>query len=169
MIASLKSYFSDKKECFEIHTEKEFEVFDHEEEKKCYIVSENGQFTVFNPKKKEIGFIAIDECLFSSSDDSRADCAIYDIDTYCLIELKDCKIKNIPVNRRRAKKQLIASLEFLQKNIKINKKLEAYICVTCTRDNKTTMIPRADNQEAKAEFEELYHTKLEYLCEKNFN
>ena len=40
--------------------------------------------------------------------------------------------------------------------------------MTCTRENKTTMIPRADNQEAKAEFEEYFDTKLFYLCEKEF-
>jgi len=169
MIASLQKYFSDKERCFEVHRDEKFEIFDDEEEKKCYILSTNGQFKVLNPRKKEIGFIAVDECLFSSSDGSRADCAIYDKDSYCLIELKDCKLKRIPANRRKAKKQLIASLEFLQENIKITKKLEAYICVTCTKENKTTMIPRADNQEAKAEFEEFYNTKLFYLCEKIFN
>lgn len=172
MINSLKKVFPhlEEKECLQIIEKEAFEIFDHKEEKKCYIVEENGQFKVINSQKKDIGFLAIDECLFDSSDGSRADCIVFDDEVVCFIELKDCKNKNIPSNRRTAKKQLVATLKFFQTNIKLDRKLEAYICVTCSStDGKVTMTPRANNEEAQLEFEEFYNTALFYCCQKKFN
>lgn len=172
MINSLKKVFShiEEKECLQIIDEEAFEIFDHEEAKRCYILKENGQFKVLNTSEKEIGFIAVDECLFKSSDDSRADCIVFDAEIICFIELKHCKNKNIPRNRQKAKSQLIATIDFFKKNIDMNKKLEAYICITCsTNKDKITMTPRASNEEAQLEFEEYYNTALFYSCKKDFS
>jgi hypothetical protein len=173
MINSLKEVFPhlEDKECLQIITKEVFEIFDHKEDKKCYIIEDNGQFKVINKSKKEIGFLAVDECLFDSSDGSRADCIVFDNEVFCFIELKHCKNKKQPItkNRRKAKKQLIAIIEFFQEKIKIGRKLEAYICVTCTMEDGTvTMTPRANNEEAQLEFEEFYDTELFYKCEKEF-
>jgi hypothetical protein len=171
MINSLKEVFPhlDEKECLHKIRKKDFEIFDHEEDKKCYIIEENGQFKVLNANEKEIGFLAVDECLFDSSDGSRADCIIFDDEVLCFIELKHCKNKNIPRNRQKAKKQLVAIIEFFQDNITLNKKLEAYICVTCSsEDGAITMTPRANNKQAQLEFEEFYDTELFYKCQKEF-
>ncbi len=156
MIDNLKNTFSSlkEKECIEIVTEEVFEILDHEEDKRCYIIESNGQFRVINSNQKEIGFLAIDSCLFNSSDGSRADCIIFDNEFFCFIELKHCKKKNIPRNRQKAKKQLIAIIELFQEKIKIKRKLEAYICVTClSQDGTITMVSRADNLEAQLEFD----------------
>jgi hypothetical protein len=171
MINSLKNLFPhiEKKGCLQIIEKEAFEIFDNIEEKKCIIREENGQFKVLNTSKKEIGFIAVDECLFNSSDGSRCDCIIFDDEVFCFIELKSCKNKNISGNRRKAKSQLIATIEFFQEKIKIDKKLEAYICVTCSRDEgKITMTPRASNGDAQLEFEESYNTQLFYECQRKF-
>ena len=171
MINSLNKVFPhlEEKGCLQFIKKEAFEIFDHKEEKKCYIIEENGQFKVFNSEKKEIGFLAVDECLFDSSEGSRADCMVFDEEVVCFIELKDCKNKNIPANRRKAKKQLIAVIEFFQENIKLDRELEAYICITCSaEDGKVTMTPRANNEEAQLEFEEFYNTALFYECEKKF-
>lgn len=171
MLNSLKEMFPhlEEKECLKFIEKEAFEICDHKEKKKCYIIKENGQFKVINSQKKEVGFLAIDECIFDSSNGSRADCMIFDDEVLCFIELKDCKNKNIPANRRKAKKQLIATIEFFQENIKLDRELEAYICVTCsTGDGTVTMTPRANNKEAQLEFEEFYNTALFYACEKKF-
>ncbi len=171
MLNSLKEVFPhiEEKECRQFITQKSFEIFDHPEDKKCYILEENGQFRVINPHQKEIGFIAVDECLFSSSDGSRADCIIFDEEVFCFIELKNCKNKNIPPNRQKAKDQLIKTIEFLTKNIKITQKLEAYICITCSSNKeKITMTPRASNADAQLEFEEFFDTQLFYQCDREF-
>jgi hypothetical protein len=75
MINSLKEVFPhlEEKKCLQFITKEAFEIFDHKEDKKCHIIETNGQFKVINSQKKEIGFLAIDECLFDSSDGSRAD------------------------------------------------------------------------------------------------
>jgi len=171
MISSLKELFPhiDEKECLQFISKQSFEIFDHEEDKKCYILEENGQFKVINMNEHEIGFVAVDECLFSSSDESRADCIVCDDDVVCFIELKHCKNKNIPRNRQKAKKQLITTLEFFKEQINIEQKLEAYICVTCSSNKeRTSMTPRANNEEAQLEFEEYYDTQLFYNCQKEF-
>jgi hypothetical protein len=172
MINSIKKFFPhiEEKECLQIITKEAFEIFDHVEDKKCYIIEENGQFKVSNAQKKEIGFLAIDECLFNSSNGTRADCLIFDNEVVCFIELKDCKNKNISRNRQKAKKQLVAIIEFFQKNIRVDRALEAYICVTCSaKDGTVTMTPRANNKQAQLEFEEYYNTALFYKCHKEFN
>ena len=171
MINSLNEVFPhlEEKECLQFITKEAFEIFDHKEDKKCYVIEKNGQFKVVNSNQKKIGFLAVDECLFDSSDGSRADCMVFDDEAVCFIELKDCKNKNIPANRRKAKKQLIAVIEFFQENIKLDRELEAYICVTCSAEDGTvTMTPRANNEEAQLEFEEFYNTALFYECEKKF-
>jgi len=171
MINSLKEIFPhiDEKRCLQFITKKVFEIFDHEEDKKCYILEENGQFKVLNSNQKEIGFIAVDECLFDSSDGSRSDCIVFDDEVFCFIELKHCKNKNISRNRQKAKSQLIATIEFFKEKIDIKQKLEAYICVTCSSDkDKITMTPRANNEQAQLEFEEFFDTQLFYKCEKEF-
>ena len=173
MINSLKEVFPhlDEKECLQKIRKKAFEIFDHEEDKKCYIIEENGQFKVLNANEKEIGFLAVDECLFDSSDGSRADCIVFDDEVLCFIELKHCKNKKqlITKHRRKSKKQLIAVIEFFRENIDPNRKLEAYICVTCSsEDGAITMTPRANNKQAQLEFEEFYDTELFYKCQKEF-
>jgi hypothetical protein len=171
MINSLNEVFPhlDEKECLQIITKEAFEIFDHVEDKKCYILEKDGQFKVSNSNQKEIGFIAVDECLFDSSDATRADCIIFDDEVFCFIELKDCKNKNISRNRQKAKSQLIATIEFFKEKINIEQKLEAYICVTCSsNEEKITMTPRANNEEAQLEFEEFFDTELFYKCNKEF-
>ena len=171
MVNSLKEVFPhiDEKKCLQFITKEAFEIFDHEEDKKCIILETNGQFKVSNLNQKEIGFIAVDECLFDSSDGTRADCIIFDEEVFCFIELKHCKNKNISRNRQKAKSQLMATVEFFKEKINIEQKLKAYICVTCfTDEERITMTPSANNEEAQLEFEEFLDTELFYKCDKEF-
>ena len=83
--------------------------------------------------------------------------------------LKNCKNKNIKTNRSKAKKQLIATIDFFTKNLALEQKLEAYICISCSsNDAGFIMTPRADNMEAISQFDELYNTALFYKCQKEF-
>ena len=174
MLNSLKEKFShlEEKECLEFLNEEYFEIIDDDEDKKAYIIKENGQFKVLNRARKEIGFIAIDECLFDSSDGSRADCAVFDEKVVAFIELKHCKPKKISTHRRKAKTQLAAIINFFKKNITLDRKLEAYICVTCFDYEglrvELPRAPRASEFETRLEFEKKYDTKLFYKCKKEF-
>ena len=165
-----KVYFPhiEDKECIEYIEKNKFYIIDDKENEKCYIILENGQFQVINPNEKRVGFVAIDDCLFDSSDSSRADCFIFDEETVSFIELKNCKNKNIKKNRSKAKNQLIETIKHFNKIID-NKIIEAYICVTCTKDDGTiTMTPRASNIEVQFEFEKFYNTQLFYECKKEY-
>jgi len=171
MINSLKELFPHIEEngCIEILLDKEFAIYDDEEDKRCYLTEENGQFIVLNPREEKITFLSVDACLFDSSDGSRSDCIVYDEELFCFIELKNCKNKNIKANRSKAKKQLIATIDFFTKNLALEQKLEAYICISCSSDDAGfIMTPRADNMEAISEFDELYNTALFYKCQKKF-
>ena len=52
--------------CLEIITDTQFSIYDSESGR-CLIQKENDgiiHFTVKNPKQKEVGFLAIDKCIF---------------------------------------------------------------------------------------------------------
>lgn len=166
MINSLKEAFPtiETNGCIEFLSDREFEIYDDEEDKRCYI-SSSGQFKVENPHQKEIGFLAVDACIFSSYDASRCDCIIFTDESFCFIELKSCKNKNESSNRQKAKKQLKTTIELFKSKVVFETQLEAYICITCTPMRK---IPRASNMDAIAEFEEFLDTHLEYSCIKVF-
>jgi hypothetical protein len=115
MINSLKEKFSqiDTNSCLEIIVDKEFEIYDCSEKDttcttgRCYI-RENGQFRVINNQKKEIGFLAIDKCIFFDNDEfQKCDCLVFDKNTICFIEIKDCIVNQRKKRKKTAKAQLL--------------------------------------------------------------
>jgi len=171
MINKLKNIFPhlQEKECLKIVTHKLFDILDDKVGEKAYIINNNGQFNVLNKNEKAISFLSVDDCLYNSADGKRCDCIIYNNEVFCFIELKHCKDINIKRHRRKAKKQLIATIEFFTSNFQLPKKLEAYICVTCVNNEENiTMIPLASNGAAQLEFEDEYNTQLFYECKKEF-
>jgi hypothetical protein len=149
--------------CLEVIERSSFSIID--EEKRCRIVDE-GQFKVSNPHQKSIHFLAVDSCTFLDSDDTRCDCILFNEKTFCFIELKSCKSKNESNHRKKAKAQLKATIKEFKSRLSFTQALEAYICITCIPVGKS---PRAANQEAIVEFEEVFDTKLSYGCEKDFS
>ena len=63
-------------------------------------------------------------------------------------------------------KKKIMSEVVLSKN---NKNKEAYVSITCMRDDKLTQITNIENSDKILEFEEDLDTKLYYNCQKEFN
>ena len=93
--------------CLDTVTQKEFDIYDCEEEKRCYIATDYGQFKVINSLEKEISFLAIDKCLFFDNDKfKKCDCLVFDKDTICFIEIKACKFKQRKSNKKTAISQL---------------------------------------------------------------
>ena len=169
MIDRLKESFPqiEKSNCLEIISKSQFEIYDCEEEKRCYICEKDGHFQVLNANKKEIGFLAVDKCLFFDSDEfKKCDCIIFDEETICFIEIKDCKPKRRKGHKKNAEKQLKATIEAFQKSMKLDKKIEAYLCVGCspTRPSRS-----ASSKKAQAEFLIKFNTLLFDGCQKEFN
>ena len=118
--------------CLEILTDLEFSIYDSEMGR-CFIQKEEDSvihFTVKNPNKKEIGFLAIDKCIYLDSDKiKRCDCAVFDNKTFCFIEIKETNQRKSE-NSRKAKEQLLTTIkEFKDKIDFSDKRLEAYVVV----------------------------------------
>jgi len=155
--------------CLHNISKKEFFLLDDENQKPTKVVDSNGQFRVVNNSSNSLSFLQIDDCIYRSGDESRCDCTIFNSDTFCFIELKTCKNKNKKPNRRKAENQLEETIvKFKNHYLLEDKRLEAYVCLTCNRDEKLIHIPSTANQDKIFEFEEEYNTKLEYLCNKEF-
>lgn len=118
--------------CLEILSDSEFSIYDSEMGR-CFIQKEeNGiiHFTVKNPQQKEIGFLAIDKCIFMDNDKiKRCDCAVFDNKTFCFIEIKETNQRKSE-NSRKAREQLLTTIkEFKDKIDFSDKRLEAYVVV----------------------------------------
>ena len=118
--------------CLDILTDVEFSIYDSEIGR-CFIQKEEDSvihFTVKNPNQKEIGFLAIDKCIFMDSDKiKRCDCAVFDNKTFCFIEIKETNQRKSE-NSRKAKEQLLITInEFKNKIDFSDKRLEAYVVV----------------------------------------
>jgi len=118
--------------CLEILTDLEFSIYDSEMGR-CFIQKEDDKiehFTIKNPNQKEIGFLAIDKCIFMDSDKiKRCDCVVFDNKTFCFIEIKETNQRKSE-NSRKAKEQLLTTIkEFKDKIDFSDKRLEAYVVV----------------------------------------
>lgn len=173
MIDRLKDFFPhiEEKKCLESTILETFEIYDHPLDQRCYIDGLfDKEFEVINKNGDKIFFVAMDACLFSSTDGSRCDCIVFNKDTICFIELKKCKKKNLSTNQNSAEKQLKATLDFFhQHNLIKEKKIEAYICVNCRRTgNPLSSLPKVRGMEKVDIFLAKYKTKLIYSCQKVF-
>lgn len=118
--------------CLKILTDLEFSIYDSEMGR-CFIQKKDDEiihFTVKNPNQKEIGFLAIDKCIFMDSDNiKRCDCAVFDNKTFCFIEIKETNQRKSE-NSRKAREQLLTTIEeFIDKFDFSDKRLEAYVVV----------------------------------------
>ena len=118
--------------CLEILTDFEFSIYDSEIGR-CFIqkeVDEIIHFTVKNPNHKEIGFLAIDKCIFMDSDKiKRCDFAVFDNKTFCFVEIKETNQRKSE-NSRKAREQLLITIDEFKGKIDFSdKRLEAYVVV----------------------------------------
>jgi len=163
----------DFQKCQEITTKQHFFIRDGEDQQAAYIDENFGEFEIINPKKNSLSFLKIDTCIFDSNDISRCDCAIYDENTFCFIELKCIKPKNFNKKRREAEKQLETTIvQFQQEDILQNKKKEAFVCCNCFINETKNFEPitqRPSNNEKIVYFSEHLNTMLYYSTKKEFD
>ncbi|ADB38730.1 hypothetical protein [Spirosoma linguale] len=145
--------------CLETRTETEFHIYDHETEKRCYVHTDSEgikHFTVENVSGRPVHFLAIDKCLFFDNDGpKRCDCAIFDKETFCFIEIKTTSsMTQRKKLRREAKNQLKAAVTFFRENITFTStQIEAY--VSSLIDSQTRPLNRASLIDEIEEFEEI--------------
>ena len=129
-------------QCTENIDKKHFFIKDGDDQKPAFIIEKNGEFEVINNTDNSIKFLKIDACIYNSNDNLRCDCAIYNDNVFCFIELKNSKRTNWKSHRESAEKQLKATiLDFQNEEITQNKTFEAYMCCTyCDINDKITKI-----------------------------
>jgi len=173
MINKLKDIFPKivENSCVEYINDKEFFIYDCTDDDndcltgRCYI-NQKGQFKVLNTSKKEIGFIAVDKCIFFDDDKhKKSDCIVFDDETICFIEIKDCKVKQRSNRKHDAKLQLKATIEIFKNKIDLKKKIEAYLCIGYSPTRPSIL---ASSMTTRAEFEEELDTSLFEGCQKEF-
>jgi len=151
--------------CLETNSEKEFWIYDCDEENRCYITSEDNQFQVINNTKNNISFLAIDKCIFFDDDTfKKCDCAVFNEKTFCFIEIKKSKVARRNRNKKVASRQLKSTIELFKTKIDFNLSLEAYLCIGFSN---TIPSRSASSSDMILEFEEL-DTKLFEGCQKEF-
>jgi len=160
-------------DCREVISSKNFFIQDKDGSSPAFIKYDNGQFEVINTIEDDINFLKIDDCIYTSEDKSRCDCAIFNDKVFCFIELKTLETKKGKTKKERrktAEKQLKHTIyNFKDESILQNKNKEAYVSFTCNIDGKLTEIPNIGNADKKLEFKDDLDTDLKYSCKKEFN
>ena len=148
------------KDSFETTTQKEFFIIDEEGEVPVRIVSEKGNshLTVKNELGKEICLVKTDNCLLRE-ETKVCDCILFDDKQLVLAELKASNSGTRPVKRKKAKEQLIATIQLLQsKGIDI--KSYRTVALICFKSHEPRIINTADNSQ-RANFFQDYKVHLE--------
>lgn len=100
--------------CLESTTEPAFELFDSQvPPQRCYIKynhDQEGHFLVKNGSRKTINFLAIDKCVFGDNAETHCDCALFDENVFCFIEIKDAGKRTRKEHRRKAYQQLKSTI-----------------------------------------------------------
>ena len=136
MIDIIKSTYpqTETNGCLQTLNDKEFFVLDTDE-KRCIVhfnAAIKKHFTVENPTERDIHFLAIDKCLFSDADRlKRCDFAVFDIKTFCFVEIKETtKEGQRSAHNRTAKEQLKATIRAFKEQMSFStKRIEAYLYV----------------------------------------
>jgi hypothetical protein len=111
--------------CLEFTSKQDFYIFD--EENKSSKITETGILQITNPRASELGFLKIDHCFLGNKDPNKCDCAVFDENTFCFVEISVAKAKQRNEKRRKATEQLSNTIKlFKEKGISYkNRKLEA--------------------------------------------
>jgi len=158
-----------KDECKQVINDEFFEIYECEEDSVCKIKTnklecEIETFKCSNEDKKDILFVAVDNCQFGSSDDfKKCDFILVDENEIVFVELKiNTKPKNRKKKRSEAIEQLKSSIDRFHYLIG-DKKIYSYICF-----GKEFKVPHSSLQTKAIEFQEETNSILKIECIKEF-
>ena len=157
---SLSASFPSFEECLTKTQEPRFGIVDGASGEKASLIftqDNDWDFEVNNYKDLILTFLAIDDCLFSSLDQERCDCAVFSEKIILFLELKDVKKKQRNRARRKAIKQLENTLSTFQSSLST---LEVF-AVIGFKSAKKNPIANTNRQAAIAHFTDLYNAKLQ--------
>jgi len=137
--------------CLEITQLAEFEIID-KQISRCILQkghSEDGNLWVINKHQKEVFFLAIDKCLFfdKADDPSRCDCALFDENRICFVEIKESNKSKRRDRRNKAIEQLAKTIN-LFKSLGIDfPQFDALVCFSTYQT-----FPKRRNLDKEIEF-----------------
>jgi hypothetical protein len=137
--------------CLAITQLAEFEIID-KQTSRCVLQeghTENGNLWVKNKLQKEIFFLAIDKCLFfdKKDDPSRCDCALFDENRICFVEIKESNKSKRRDRRNKAIEQLAQTIH-LFRNLGIHfSQFDALVCFSTYQT-----FPKRRNLDKEIEF-----------------
>jgi len=148
-----------KNNCLTIVNDSYFEIKDFENDKSKIIYDKNiGQFIVKNPNNKQITFLAIDNCVFKTTEFKKCDFVIFDDKLFCFADIKDYQTKNRANARKEAKVQIEKTIElFIDKLNLSSYKIVAIIALTF---KKSYPIAKVNTADAKIRFEDKFRAEL---------
>lgn len=118
--------------CLEIISSQQFEIIDKEVSRCIWQDghSESGHLWVNNMSLKDIHFLAIDKCLFfdKDNDPSRCDCALFDENRICFVEIKEASASNRSKRRAKAVEQLANTINLFRELGVESEQFDALIC-----------------------------------------
>jgi hypothetical protein len=156
------------KDSFEVTSQKQFFIIDEEGEVPVRIVSEKGRshLSIQNEFGKEICLVKTDNCLLME-ETKVCDCILFDDKQLVLAELKASNSGTRPVKRKKAREQLIATIELLQSK-GIDVKNYRTVALICFKSHEPRIINSADNTQ-RANFFQNYKVHLEEKNVLSFN
>lgn len=152
-------------DCLETYFHNRFWIYDCDDEYRCYVKTDEDQFCVINESENNIYFLAIDKCMFSDTDQfEKCDCAVFNDEVFAFIEIKKSKKRTKSQNKKKAKSQLISTINVFKEKVEFNVPLEAYLCIG---DSPKTPAKSATSSDMLLEFEEMGVSLFEG-CQKEF-
>lgn len=153
MQASIKKAFplTSQNACLEITQLANFEIID-KQTSRCILQenhSEIGHLWVNNQSQKQIHFLAIDKCLFfdNNTDPTRCDCALFDENRICFIEIKESNKSNRRKRRGEAIEQLSKTINFFKNKGIDFPQFDALVCFSTYQ-----AFPKRRNLDKEIEF-----------------
>ncbi len=118
--------------CLEVTQLATFEIID-KQSSRCILQeghSESGHLWVNNLLKKQLYFLAIDKCLFfdKSGEPSRCDCALFDENRICFVEIKESNKSQRSKRREKAIDQLAKTINLFKNSGVEFPQFDALIC-----------------------------------------
>jgi len=114
---------------------------------------------IVNSYKKNIIFLAIDQCVFDSKDKKRCDCALFEEKKFYFVEIKNVKkLKQRASHRKNAINQLESTIKEFKKRIDFEQ--FAVKVLICFQNIPVCPAASTANQEKQKEFWDNYKIDL---------
>lgn len=160
-----------KNNCIETISDEKFFVIEDSSTNKSSLIKKDtskgdySEFEIENINKKDIHFLAIDNCIFDdSSDHKKCDFSIFDETTFCFVEMKtnatSLKDQARKKNKKTAILQLKETVKIFKEKIDFSKYEYSIEAIICPKYEELRPVATTNFQSAQLEFQKELNTIL---------